>query len=168
MSDAKQPRMRGSQRLADLIGKAAEKSFAKFGFAEHAIVSHWSSIVGPTLARYSAPQRLRFPGPSRRGGTLHLVVDGPAAVEIQHKTPHILERLNVFFGYPAIAALKLQQGVLPAPKPEPRAKEPLDPDRAAELDATVGPVLDPDLRASLRRLGEAVLQEAPPTPRQRR
>ena len=153
---AQRAKLQAPGRLAELVGKAAEKSFAKYGFAEHSIISHWASIVGPQLARVSAPVRVRFPGASRRGGTLSIVVDGPAAIEIQHGAPQILERLNTFLGYPAIAALKIQQGVLPPPPPLPATLPPPDPARTAAIESAVAPVANVELRESLRRLGTAI------------
>lgn len=150
------PPRRGPSQLADLLGPVTEKSLAKFGFAESALLSHWTSIVGANLARYCVPVRLRFPAGARRGGTLTVLVDGPAAVELQHDTPRILERVNTFLGYPAISVLKLQQGVMP-PSPEPRrAPIRLDQGRTAEIADTVRPIADPALKASLTRLGEAI------------
>ena len=43
------------------------------------------------------------------GATLVLKVDGPRAIEVQHRAHQILERVNTHFGYRAIAQLRFLQ-----------------------------------------------------------
>ena len=66
--------------------------------------------------------------------TLVLRVEGPAAIEIQHLSGVILERVNRFFGWQAVDRIALRQAPLrrrqqPAPPPGP------DPEATAELAA---------------------------------
>lgn len=143
--------------LAASLPKAARKSLRRHGFAEAGVVTDWPTIVGPLLSAHSAPQRLTFPRGSRLDGTLHVLVSGPFSTELQHLEPMVIERINGYFGYRAIARLRLVQGVLPRPEPrrrkEPEATEPaLDPVSAAELEK----VEAPELRAALERLGKAM------------
>ena len=47
---------------------------------------------------------------------MHLrVASGGLAMELQHFEPVLVERINAYFGYPAVARVKLIQGPLPAP-----------------------------------------------------
>jgi hypothetical protein len=143
--------------LAASLPQAARKSLRSHGFAEAGVVTDWPTIVGPLLAAHSAPQRLAFPRGSRLDGTLHVLVSGPFSTELQHLEPVVIERINGYFGYRAIARLRLVQGVLPRAKPRRRAvssaDEPaLDPVSAAELEK----IEAPELRAALERLGRAV------------
>jgi hypothetical protein len=58
---------------------------------------------------------------------LHLTVEGAHAVMLQHVVPTIIERVNRFFGYPAVERVTLRQGrvsarnaaATPAPLPAP-------------------------------------------------
>ena len=61
-------------------------------------------------------------------GILVLRVEGPTAIEIQHLSGVMLERVNRFFGWQAVGALRLRQAPLapaskshPAPGPIPEA-----------------------------------------------
>ena len=50
------------------------------------------------------------------GAILVLKVDGPRAIELQHRSEQILERVNMYFGYRAIAQLRFLQAPLPKAK----------------------------------------------------
>ncbi|MEL6289347.1 MAG: DciA family protein, partial [Pseudomonadota bacterium] len=49
---------------------------------------------------------------SHVAGTLVLRVDGPLALELQHRSAQLIERINRYFGYRAIAALRILQAPL--------------------------------------------------------
>jgi hypothetical protein len=151
-------RRHGATALAALLPRITGKAMRERGFAEDAIIARWPDIVGAEIARDAQPDRIRFPRGKRDGGVLHLRVDGAAALEIQHEEPRIIERVNAFFGYPAIARLALVQGPLPQrdtrpAKPPPR---PLTADETAALDGKVGEIEDETLRNALSRLGRAI------------
>ena len=55
-------------------------------------------------------------------GTLFIRADGPRAIFVQHELPQIVERVNAFFGYRAVAQARIVQGPVgsrapQAPKP---------------------------------------------------
>src|SRR3546814_17277633 len=76
-----------------------------------------AEIVGARYAGVSAPESLRFPHGERSGGTLTLVVRGAHAAMMQHITPEIVERVNRFFGYGAVARVTIRQGEVAVAKP---------------------------------------------------
>jgi hypothetical protein len=148
--------------LMPLIGKP----MGRRGFAEGGLIAHWPAVVGEEIARATAPLKISFPRGERREGTLTLRVAGAHATEIQHLVPQILERINGYLGYGAIARLKLEQGRLPKPRP-PAMREtgPLRPEEQAALDAAVTRIGDPELRRALDALGRAVKGlRRPPNP----
>jgi hypothetical protein len=85
---------------------------------------------------------------------LVLRVEGPAALEIQHLSAVILERVNRFFGWQAIGRIALRQAPLRRSN-KPAAPAPLDPEIAARIAKTL-PIGDEDLRQALGRLGAAI------------
>jgi hypothetical protein len=114
--------------------------------------SDWTAIVGAEVAAATWPEALP------RGGTLKLRVTPTKALEIQHRTPLVIERINLFFGRAAIERLALVQGPLPLPAPaRPEPARPLAPDEAAALDTQLDSIGDPQLRAALDRLGRSVI-----------
>lgn len=129
--------------------------FGKHGFAGGALVVDWPAIVGSAVASHTLPVRIKFPPKDRAEGTLVVKVDsGAFALELQHLEPLVLERINGYFGWKAVARLKLQQGPLPErPKPKQALAAPL---AAAPAGDRLAEVEDPELRAVLERLGRHV------------
>ena len=148
--------------LADLLPSVGGAAFRKFGFVQSAVVSRWGEIVGARFAAVSVPESIRFPRGAREGGTLHLLVRGAHAPMMQHIVPEIVERVNRFFGYPAVAKVAMRAGDLPARPPRPA---PADRPRAVpqELGQSLRAIADPELRAVLSALaaGVATSQGAP-------
>jgi hypothetical protein len=151
----------GLRALASEVPRIAAPVLGKRGFAAAQLVSEWASVVGAELAAKISPDRLSFPRSERRDGTLRVRVAAGLAVEIQHRAPLILDRINGFFGYGAVSRLVLVQGP-PArpPCPAPARPRPLSADERAVLDRRLDRIRDPALRDALRRLGEAVIGTA--------
>jgi len=93
--------------------------------------------------------------------TVH--VGSASALELQHSAPQVIERINGFFGYPAVAGLRLIQAPPLRPvKPRPPARlRPLATAELAALEGTVAGVGDPDLRRALVTLGRTVKAQIP-------
>lgn len=147
--------------LSDLLGATLTDVMKAQGFASGEILSRWQTIVGPEIATYCEPLKINWPRPNPKTGeappepaTLVLRVEGPMALEIQHLSAVILERVNRFFGWQAVGRLALRQAPLsrrerPAP---PKAPDPAVVDRIADSL----PVEDEDLRLALARLGASI------------
>ena len=144
--------------LGVALERVTKPLFGKRGLADGAIVRHWSAIVGPEFARYTAPEKLVFPTGERAAGTLHLrVSSGSAATLIQHQEPAILERINGYFGYRAVARLALKQGPLPVAADVPAERDPVLPeDEERALSASLTSIEDEELRDALQSLGRLV------------
>lgn len=154
-------RRRGTRAVGDIVPAAGRAAFRKFGFVESAIVSRWSDIVGDAYAKHSAPDSLSFPHGKRSGGTLTVICAGPFAITLQHVEPQIVERVNRFFGYAAVARIALRQGELPkrAAKRADVADTPLTPEAQSSLKA----IGDPSLRAALEGLARQIpVTKGPP------
>jgi hypothetical protein len=153
----------GLRALGAALPRIAAPILGKRGLAAGRLVADWPAIVGAELADVAVPDRLSFPHGERSGGTLRLKVAPSAALEIQHRAPLLIERINVALGYPAVARLSLVQAPPPArrrPAPPPR-RELGEAERRA-IGRQVEKVVDPDLREALGRLGEAVAAAKPP------
>jgi hypothetical protein len=145
--------------LADLAAGLLGDSFRKQGFASRELVTSWPDIVGGEIALCAEPLKIQWPraaeGEAQEPGTLVLRVEGPAAIEIQHLSGVILERVNRFFGWQAVGRVVIRQ----APVGRRRARTPratLDAEKAEKIAAGLGIVEDEGLRQALGRLGAAV------------
>src|SRR5580704_12802949 len=140
-STMNKPRGSFSKQLREVAGKIVGKSFAQQGFGSAELVTRWTSIVGHDIGANSEPIKIQWTrpapsSPSRAGGersewtqepgTLVLRVEGPAAIEIQHLTNVICDRVNQFLGWRAVSRIKLQQAPLRrGQRPKPPTLDPL-------------------------------------------
>ncbi len=147
--------------LSTLLGGVFSDVFAKQGFASRELVTRWAEIAGPEIARHSEPLKMQWPRPvegqPQEPATLVLRVEGPMALEIQHMSDVILQRVNRFLGWNAIGKLALRQAPLSQPLARRPPKAP-DANAVAKVAATLGTIEDDDLRAALARLGAAIKQ----------
>jgi hypothetical protein len=77
------------------------------------------------------------------------------ALEIQHSSGVILERVNRFFGWQAVGKLAFRQAPLTRRREKPKRTKP-DPETTARVAATLTDVSDDKLKTALARLGAAV------------
>jgi hypothetical protein len=150
-------RIQGMVSIAVPADRVTKPVFGKHGFASGALVVDWPAIVGSAVAAHTLPVRIRFSPQDRSDGTLEIKVSSSAfSTEIQHLEPLILERINGYFGWKAVARLRMKHGPLPvkrAIRPAPPEPEPAD---MARMDAVLEKVEDDTLREALARLGKYV------------
>jgi len=150
---------RPARSLAELTSGYLAETFKKQGFASTELVSRWQTIVGPEIGAHAEPIKLQWqraqgdepPEPA----TLVLRVEGPAAIEIQHLSNVILERVNRFFGWQAVGRIALRQAPLTRREP-PRPRAQADDAEAERVAATLTGIGDEELRMALARLAAAV------------
>ncbi len=154
-------RRRGKMRAVGReLPRIAGRALGKRGLGEAQLLAEWRAVVGDELAAETLPVKLGFPQGGRRNGVLKLRVTSAAALSVQHREPQILERINGFFGYGAVARLALVQGPLPdRSRAGPRVQRPLTPAESAALARRVSQVPDSGLKSALERLGTAILAE---------
>jgi hypothetical protein len=138
------------------------------GFAMTSLLSEWPAVVGEELARFTAPEKVIWPRRSEDGeaaspqsawrtdgAILVLKVDGPRAIEVQHRAEQILERVNIYFGYRAIAQLRFLQAPLP------KAKSPAPAPASVEEPSFAAGVADTGLAKALGRLAAGIRGKTP-------
>jgi hypothetical protein len=148
------PRANRSRAVAELLPAIGGAAFRRFGFVQSSIVSRWPEIVGERYAAASHPESIRFPIGKKADGVLTLVVRGAFAPMMQHITPEIIERVNRFFGYHAVARVVIRQGEVARPaskRPAPATKV-----VPIELGASLKTIADPELKAVLEALAGSV------------
>jgi hypothetical protein len=145
--------------LSALLGGAINDVFAKQGFASRELVTRWADIAGANVAAHSEPLKIQWPRPVEgqdpEPATLVLRVEGPMALEIQHTSDVILERVNRFFGWQAVGRMALRQAPL-SRRPAPKARKKLDPAEVAKIADGLATVEDEALRDALARLGASI------------
>jgi hypothetical protein len=149
--------------IGAFTAQALDRAARARGFATAALLSQWQAIVGADLAHFTMPDRVVWPrrrddpdettahrGRRDEGAVLVLRVDGPRAIEVQHRSGQILERVNSHFGYRAVSELRiLQAPVMRKPARPPAPPKSIDPEGLT----VPGEIEDRGLRAALLRLG---------------
>lgn len=150
------PRGGGAKAIGDLMPEIGRTAFRRFGFVQSLVVTRWPEIVGPHHARVCSPEAIRFPPGEKSEGILQLVVAPAHAPLIQQVIPEIIERVNRFFGYSAVARVKIRQGQVKAPRAQEPAKAPpsLKP-IPMELGDSLRDIGDPELRQVLESLARS-------------
>jgi len=156
---ARPERPRGGQAraISDLMPDVGRSAFRRFGFVQSSVVTRWPEIVGAARAKICAPEAIRFAPGEKSDGILQLVVMPAHAPMISMVLPEIVERVNRFFGYNAVARAKLRQGEV---KPRPYVTAPANPAMLRPIPVDLGDSLrdvgDPELLAVLESLARSL------------
>lgn len=148
-----------------MVPKITRKVFEKFGFSTATLLTDWSVIVGADIARYTLPERLKWPrgyegaaGESeagRPGATLMLRVEPARALDVQYKARLLTDRINAYFGYRAVADIRIIQAPVARPDTAQTAiQRPPQPPHAP--CPAVQAVADDMLRAALAELEASI------------
>ena len=145
--------------LSVLLSDVFSEAYAKQGFAARELVTRWGEIAGKEVAAHSEPLKIQWPRPvegqPQEPATLVLRVEGPMALEIQHSSDVILQRVNRFFGWSAVGRLALRQAPL-SRRDTPRSSRAPDAQAVAKVAETLSAVEDEELRAALALLGASI------------
>jgi hypothetical protein len=145
-----------ARAVSEMLPAIGGSAFRRFGFVQSSIVSRWREIVGERYASVSSPESIRFPPGRKSDGVLTLAVEGAHAPMMQHVAPVIIERVNRFFGYPAVARITFRQGVVQLQRAKSRAAPPSLRPIPAELGDSLRQIADPELREVLEALARGV------------
>jgi hypothetical protein len=147
-------RSRRARAVADLVPSIGVQAFKRFGFTQIAVIERWQDIVGEQYARHSRPESLVFPRGAKDGGTLKIAVTGALAPMLRHVEPQVIERVNRILGYAAVTRITLRHADI---DPVQRAAPPSPPaELSVETRSTLRDIADPELRASLESLAQAL------------
>ncbi len=150
--------------VGSFLPQLTRKAFEKFGFSTATLIMQWPAIAGSETARYTQPERLKWPriaaeadadgtseARARGGASLLLRVDEARALDVQYKAKQLIERINSYFGYAAVAEIRIVQGPIErAQRPEPKRQPP------APLTREVAGVSHEPLREALAKLGACI------------
>ena len=136
----------GPRSLAALLPDLLRPALRRRSPAAAHLTADWEAVVGPAIAALSQPRRLF-------SGTLSIAASGTAALELQHLSVALMERINAHLGHKAVSRLRFVQTLDTAPR-----RLPAPPPRAsAAAAAAVSHLPDGPLREALQRLGNTVL-----------
>ena len=142
-------------------------AFEHYGFAHGDLVAQWAAIVGDDVAAQCSPERMVWPkGRDKKqrqteGATLTVRADQGAGLALSYQVTAIVERINAFFGYHAVANLKIVQRTRTRSNPSAgRENARPTPEVIESVAQKTGAVQDSELKQALTRLGSAALANA--------
>ena len=154
---------KGARSISELAGNVLAPILARRAGMTLDLLGAWSDLIGEPFGTSTRPEKIAWP---RRvadedpfePATLIVACDGAQAVFFQHESQLIIEKVNVFFGFNAIARLKIVQKPVStgSNRVEP-AHRGLSAEDEAYLASIVEAVEDEALRATLRRIGKGIL-----------
>ncbi len=145
----------GPRSIGSLLPAVTRPAFRSRSASAAQLMADWPAIVGPALARASAPRQL-----SRT--TLTLACSGPIALELQHLAGELAARINGHYGRTVVEQFRFIQASAPS------AAGPLAPPPAPAPPVAVPGLPAGALRDALASLGGAVAQAAAAPPQRPR
>lgn len=176
--------------LSALVPGLTQGIFGRKNMLFGKMAAEWTQVAGEEIASKTAPIDLKFASPRKSKSkkdakvdknvrpiptvsdmgrdkqpgqaVLHLAVQPGFALEFSYQKSLLIERLNMFFGYPAIKDIQVTQSyalidAAPAARRRPPA---LNAGEAGKIDALVGEVQENDLQTALRNLGKSLASRA--------
>ena len=141
----------GPRSIASLVPVVTRAAFRRGTPGAYQVLEAWPAIVGPMLAAVTQPRAMGR-------GTLTIACAGPVAMELQHLSPELLQRINRYLGGETVQRLRFVQTLtLPPAAP---VKPPVPPAIERAVEASVASLPEGPLREALAALGRAVLTEA--------
>ena len=161
----REPR-RGIVQISEIANDLIDPVLAKRAGINTMLLGSWDEIAGSQFAECTRPERIAWPrrasemsgeGGGHQPGVLTIACEGARALFLSHQQGEIIQRINGFFGFPAINQIRIvQKPVAVQPRRPPRPR-PLTGAAARHLDELVDGIEGEALKAALKRLGTAVL-----------
>lgn len=168
------PPRRGVLQISEVANDLIDPVLAKRAGINTMLLGSWDEIAGTAFADCTRPEKITWPRRASemagedggyQPGVLTIACEGSRALFLSHQQGELIQRINGFFGFPAIRQVKIVQKPVTPPAKRRRPPRPLTGEAARHLDELVAGIEDDALKAALRRLGTAVLGRQKPTRR---
>jgi hypothetical protein len=152
-------RTNAPKALAVSLGRLTRPIMKQRGVALAEIINRWAEIAGPLLTAETQPEKLVYAAGAGHAATLEIGVSPAFALELQHLSPLIIDKINGYFGFRAVEKLRLKQ--TPIRRPESvqqaeRRRRPLSAAERVKLEELLAGVDDRELRQALENLGQSL------------
>jgi hypothetical protein len=157
---------KGVVQISEAANRLIDPVLARKAGINTALIGSWDEIAGAEFADCTRPEKITWPrrNSEMRGeaggiepGVLIIACEGARALFLTHAQGELIQRINGFFGYPAIRQIRIVQKPV-APRQKARRKpRALTPAENAQLRTMTGEIENENLKAALDRLGRAVI-----------
>lgn len=132
--------------------------YKKQGFVEAKMILDWELIMGD-FAKFCVPEKIHFPYQKRTNGTLKIKTISAFAPEISYHEPIIIDKINRYFGYKAVAKLSISHLHMPPPRKIKTESVKVPPEQEEALKNSIADIKNPQLNEALYELGMAMLRK---------
>lgn len=154
-----------AQQISELTRGVLQPAMARRSGMTMDLLAGWKDIAGPKYCEHTLPEKISWP--NRAGsqdaflpGQLIVACEASIALFFQHELDQVVERVNIYFGYPAINKIKLVQKPVYQSPGEKRSKPAkLNTQKAQKLKSILDRVEDDELRSRLAKFGEGVMRK---------
>ena len=133
-NNAQQKPRRGIVQISEVANGLIDPVLAKRAGINTMLLGSWDEIAGAEFAECTRPERIAWPrrasemageGGGYQPGVLTIACEGARALFLSHQQGEIIQRINGFFGFPAVNQIKIVQKPVSIqsnrrPKPRPR------------------------------------------------
>lgn len=157
---------KGAIQISEAANRLIDPVLAKKAGINTALIGSWDEIAGADFADCTRPEKISWP---RRNsemtgesggvepGVLTIACEGARALFLTHAQGELIQRINGFFGYPAIRQIRIVQKPVVSQQKYRRKPRALTSAEDARLKTMTGEIEDDKLKAALERLGRAVM-----------
>jgi len=152
-------RTNAPKALGIAAGRLMRPILKQRGVALGEIINRWSEIAGPLLSQETQPEKLVYASGVGHAAVLEIAVSPAFALELQHLSPLVIDKINGYFGFRAIERLKLKQTPIRRPESQRKASRdsrPLTAEERVRLEEMLAGVDDRELRQALEMLGRSL------------
>lgn len=156
---------RGAFQIAEAANRLIDPVLQRKAGINTALIGSWDEIAGSDFADFSRPERITWPrrNADRQGdaggmepGVLTIACEGARALFLAHAQGELIQRINGFFGFPAIRQIKIVQKPVNTAPHSRRRLRPLSPSEKSHLAELTDDIQSEPLKAALERLGRGV------------
>lgn len=157
---------KGVVQISEVANGIIDPVLARRAGISTSLLGSWDEIAGAEFADCTRPEKITWPrrdeGPDRGGyqaGVLTIACEGARALFLTHAQGELIDRINGFFGFPAVRQIRIVQKPVSAKVAHRPKPQPLRGDAAKRLEGMMDGIESEALRKAVERLGTAVMQK---------
>lgn len=156
---------KGAFQIAEAANGLIDPVLQRKAGINTALIGSWDEIAGADFADCSRPERITWPrrNAERQGepggmepGVLTIACEGARALFLAHAQGELIQRVNGFFGFPAIRQIKIVQKPVSVAGRQRRRLQPLSASEKSHIAELTAEIESEPLKAALDRLGRGV------------
>ena len=156
---------KGAFQIAEAANRLIDPVLQRKAGISTALIGSWDEIAGSNFADCSRPEKITWPrrNADRQGepggmepGVLTIACEGARALFLSHAQGELIQRVNGFFGFPAIRQIKIVQKPVAIQARKRSRIRPLSTGEKSHIAELTAEIENDALKTALERLGRGV------------